>query len=47
MRNSKARGVVMFVDEDNLRRFLSNLKRLIILSEKTKPYMPRLRNYFW
>ncbi|KAF7637034.1 G_PROTEIN_RECEP_F3_4 domain-containing protein [Meloidogyne graminicola] len=40
MRNSKARGVVMFVDEDNLRRFLSNLKRLIY-AEKIKPYRPK------
>uniref|UniRef100_A0A914H1P1 G-protein coupled receptors family 3 profile domain-containing protein n=1 Tax=Globodera rostochiensis TaxID=31243 RepID=A0A914H1P1_GLORO len=41
MRNSKARGVVMFVDEDNLRRFLSNLKRL------AEGRQPELRNNFW
>ncbi|KAL3080796.1 hypothetical protein niasHS_014901 [Heterodera schachtii] len=41
MRNSKARGVVMFVDEDNLRRFLSNLKRL------AEGKQPELSNYFW
>ncbi|KAI1732777.1 7 transmembrane sweet-taste receptor of 3 GCPR domain-containing protein [Ditylenchus destructor] len=39
---NKARGVVMFVDEDNLRRFLTNLKRMIWSGS-----YPELRNYFW
>jgi len=41
MRHSKARGVVMFVDEDNLRRFLSILKRMILRDH------PELKNHFW
>ncbi|CEF60194.1 Metabotropic glutamate receptor 6 [Strongyloides ratti] len=41
--NGKARGVVMFVDEDNLRRFLSILKRLI----ETPSYSADFDNYFW
>uniref|UniRef100_A0A914C9U3 G-protein coupled receptors family 3 profile domain-containing protein n=2 Tax=Acrobeloides nanus TaxID=290746 RepID=A0A914C9U3_9BILA len=40
--SNKARGVVMFVDEDNLRRFLRNLKRLI-----HSGHHPELKNYFW
>uniref|UniRef100_A0AC35U9C6 G_PROTEIN_RECEP_F3_4 domain-containing protein n=1 Tax=Rhabditophanes sp. KR3021 TaxID=114890 RepID=A0AC35U9C6_9BILA len=40
--SKKARGVVMFVDEDNLRRFLSILKRL----SETKKHRA-LHNYFW
>uniref|UniRef100_A0AC34Q211 G-protein coupled receptors family 3 profile domain-containing protein n=1 Tax=Panagrolaimus sp. JU765 TaxID=591449 RepID=A0AC34Q211_9BILA len=39
---NKARGVVMFVDEDNLRRFLTNLKRMIESGSH-----PELRGYFW
>lgn len=43
MRHSnKARGVVMFVDEDNLRRFLTNLKRMIQNGAYSE-----LQNYFW
>lgn len=41
-RSNKARGVVMFVDEDNLRRFLTNLKRMIGSGE-----YPELEDYFW
>uniref|UniRef100_A0A0K0EKG0 G_PROTEIN_RECEP_F3_4 domain-containing protein n=1 Tax=Strongyloides stercoralis TaxID=6248 RepID=A0A0K0EKG0_STRER len=41
--NGKARGVVMFVDEDNLRRFLSILKRLTEASS----YSADFHNYFW
>lgn len=39
---NKARGVVMFVDEDNLKRFLKILKRLMHSGEN-----PELKNYFW
>lgn len=43
MRHSnKARGVVMFVDEDNLRRFLTILKQMI-----ENDVYPELQNYFW
>lgn len=41
-RSNKARGVVMFVDEDNLSRFLTNLKRMI-----KSGFYPELKNYFW
>ncbi|TMS39836.1 hypothetical protein L596_006304 [Steinernema carpocapsae] len=39
---NKARGVVMFVDEDNLRRFLTTLDKMI-----ASGMHPELRNYFW
>ncbi|KAK0399190.1 hypothetical protein QR680_002932 [Steinernema hermaphroditum] len=39
---NKARGVVMFVDEDNLRRILTNLDRMI-----ASGMHPELRSYFW
>uniref|UniRef100_A0A7E4UNY4 G_PROTEIN_RECEP_F3_4 domain-containing protein n=1 Tax=Panagrellus redivivus TaxID=6233 RepID=A0A7E4UNY4_PANRE len=41
-RTNKARGVVMFVDEDNLKLFLKNLKRMI-----TDGKHPELKGYFW
>ncbi|CAD5226266.1 unnamed protein product [Bursaphelenchus xylophilus] len=40
--SNKARGVVMFVDEDNLRRFLTNLKSMI-----TSGKHPEMKKYFW
>ncbi|KAI6175835.1 7 transmembrane receptor [Aphelenchoides bicaudatus] len=43
MRHSnKARGVVTFVDEDNLKRLLANLKRMI-----DSGLHPEMKNYFW
>lgn len=43
MRHSnKARGVVTFVDEDNLKRLLVNLKRMI-----DSGLHPEMKNYFW
>ncbi|KAI6187146.1 Metabotropic glutamate receptor 6 [Aphelenchoides besseyi] len=43
MRHSnKARGVVMFVDEDNLRRLLTNLKRMVDSGGHAE-----MKNYFW
>lgn len=39
-RTQKARGVVTFVDEDNLRRILSNLE--IMIRDD-----PSLNHYFW
>lgn len=43
MRHSnKARGVITFVDEDNLKRLLVNLKRMIDSGRH-----PEMKNYFW
>lgn len=40
--SNKARGVVMFVDEDNLKRLLTTLKKMI-----NSGHHPELRHYFW